>query len=109
MIGRRFFNVTGQVVPYTDGEQDDWGDVQPEAGRPRTYRGRKEQRTGSERTDSGDVQMSDVVLYLPPNAVVTGHDKWKDADGTYEVVGPPTRHSPGPLSHVEVSLRHVSG
>lgn len=76
-----------------------------------TYHCRLEQRgTPVEIVVGRDTLHSDWLLYLPPDAVVTGYDKVSHAVGLFEVAGQPypVWGSTAP-DHLEVSLRLVTG
>lgn len=100
-----------QIIPTSDGVVDEYNVETSVEGVPVTYRGRVEQRSATERTDTGDVQMSDWVAYLEPGAQVTGRDIVVYGGARFEVVGPPNHQSSpfGRLGHIELSLRHVAG
>lgn len=106
-----FLTDTVSVIPTSDGAVDEYNVETTVEGAPRVYRARVEQRSATERTQDGDVQLSDWVAYLPKGAQVAGRDIVLYGGARFEVVGPPNHHSGplGGLDHVEVSLRHVSG
>ncbi len=59
-----------------------------------------------EDTQGRDVQVADHVLFLEPDARVTGRSRVRYGAKVYEVVGPP-RVWQG--SHVEADLRRIEG
>ncbi len=93
------------------GADDDYGNAVAGFTPAGTFRCRLEQRRGEERTNDRDTQLSDWALYLSPDVVTSGRDRWVDAYGrTFEQVGPANmRSTPTGPGYVEVSLRHVEG
>lgn len=72
--------------------------------------GKLEQRSAQEVTSGRDTLISDFVLYLFPDVVVTAYDRVVDRFGrTFEVVGTPNMQSrPGSDHHLVVNLRFVA-
>ena len=96
-------------IRATTGAVDDYGNPTQTYAEVGTVRGRIEQRSGEERSVDQQVLVSDWILFLGPDAVVQGRDRFTDRFGrTFEVVGPATmRSAPERDVYVEVSLRHV--
>lgn len=75
-----------------------------------TVKGWVAQQSRSEVTDGREAQVSGWVLYLDPDATVTGRDRVVWEGTTFEVDGPPNpAWSPRGLHHYEVPLRVVAG
>ncbi len=71
---------------------------------------RLEQLAGREVTLDQQTEVADWICYLPPEADVQGGDRLQVDGRTFEVVGPPNRATtPRRASHLEVSLRHITG
>jgi hypothetical protein len=86
-----------------------YGDLERGVESSVVYRCRLEQVTGTEVTVNRSTQISNWVLYLPPDADVKASDTVKVSDTTYEVVGPPIAHkTPLTTTHIEAHLIHVS-
>jgi hypothetical protein len=106
--------LTEPVTIYrsTAGAEDDYGNVTHTWAVVRSTVGFFQQRDAVELTRDRDTQVSDWLLFLAADEVVSGRDRVGDQYGrVFEVVGTPNRpispaHGP---SHVEVSLRHVDG
>lgn len=72
------------------------GDIQP--------------RTSSEDEQGRSLQVSTAVLYLRPNAPLTGRDRVEAAGVTYQVLGPPQVVARlGEPNHMVVNVRAVEG
>ena len=99
------------VYAITEGAVDDFGNPSETWAQTATERGRFEQRTGAERTTDRETVISDWVLYLHPDTVVTSRSRVGDAYGRlFEVTGPPAMQSaPDRNVYVEASLRFVEG
>lgn len=68
------------------------------------------QRTQTEDTDQREARVSDWVLFLHPEASITGLDRVAWEGLTFEVTGPANpAWSPAGLHHLEVPLRVVVG
>lgn len=75
-----------------------------------TVKGWVSQRSASEDRDHREAQVSDWVLFLHPDATVTGHNRIQWEGITFEVDGPANpAWSPRGLHHYEVPLRVVDG
>ena len=76
------------------------------------YPARMQQTTGVEVTRDRDTQVSDWLLFLNPDAVISGDSRVVFNGSTFEVLGPPyvvsTPRTVGP-HHIEARLRHVTG
>lgn len=99
------------VVAVTEGAVDDYGNPTETWATVATEKGRFEQRSGEERSTDRATIISDWVLYLNPDTVVTASSRVADSYGrTFEVVGPPAMMSaPNRDVYVEASLRFVEG
>lgn len=100
---------TVEVLHRSDGAEDDYGNPVAEWSDGVSYPGRLEQRSGSELTVDRDTQVADWVLFLPPDAVISGDDRVTWDDMTFEVIGPPVvARAPRGPHHVEAALRRTS-
>jgi hypothetical protein len=68
------------------------------------------QTSRSEVTGEREAQVASWVLYLHPDATITGLDRVEWEGITFEVDGPPNpARTPGVLHHYEVPLRVIDG
>lgn len=77
-----------------------------------THKGRLEQTASTEVTLGRDTVVSDWLLFLPPEAVITPYDRVvvDGRTGEFEVVGlPDIEHTPRGPHHLEVRLAAVTG
>lgn len=75
-----------------------------------TVKGWVSQQSRSENLDGREAQVSGWVLFLHPDATITGKDRVVWEGITFEVDGPPNpASSPRGLHHYEVPLRVVDG
>lgn len=98
------------LTPSTDTDRyndavKDWGDA-TETG----VKGWVSQRTQTEDHDQREAQVSGWILYLHPDASITGKDRIVWEGITFEVDGPPNpAWTPRGEHHLEVPLRVVTG
>ncbi|MFD8072158.1 hypothetical protein ACFV3E_05845 [Streptomyces sp. NPDC059718] len=78
-----------------------------------TYRGRVQQLSSTETEQQNNQIITDLEVFLPPEAVVTAVDRAEVDDVTYRVYGKPQVHrGAGPiaqLDHIRIVLREVTG
>lgn len=99
------------VYPASTGT-DEYGNTVLTYGSGTDYPARMEQTTGTEVTQDRDTQVADWVLFLNPDAVITGDSRVVFNGSTFEVLGPPsTPTTPRTVGahHIEARLRHVTG
>ncbi len=94
-------NATSTIVDGFGNEQPDWATATVTRSR-----GFLQPRANREDTQGRDVQVGDHVLFLEPEARVTGRSRVRYGPEVYEVVGPP-RVWQG--SHAEADLRRIEG
>lgn len=101
---------TVTILRHTPGARDEYGNVAATWPAAETVRCRLEQRRSIEVTQDRQTVVSDWVLYLHPDQVITAKDRFLDRFGrTFTVVGAPAMQStPTRDAYVEVSLRHFS-
>ncbi len=97
----KLLNTTTTAVDAFGNEQPNWADATITM-----TRGFLQPRASREDTQGRDVQVADHVLFLEPDARVTGRSRVRYGSETYEVVGPP-RAWQG--SHIEADLRRIEG
>lgn len=96
------------MVRATDTGEDEYGNPVRSWADVGSYRARVEQRSREERVVDRDTLLSDWVAFVEPSADITGRDRLRLGELTFEVVGPPAgRKSPRGVHHLEVSLRHA--
>ncbi len=94
-------NATGTVTDNFGNTQPDWA-----TATVTLVRSFLQPRASREDTQGRDVQVADHVLFLDPDARITGRSRVRYGPETYEVVGPP-RVWQG--SHAEADLRRIEG
>ncbi len=94
-------NAAGTVTDDFGNTQPDWATATATAARAFLQPG-----SGREDTQGRDVQVADHVLFLEPDARITGRSRVRYRSEMYEVVGPP-RVWQG--SHAEADLRRIEG
>lgn len=89
--------------------EDEYGATVKTWGNPTTHRGRLSSQTPREITDGRDTLIADWVLYLLPDASITGRDRVTVNGVTFQVIGPPALlETPVQSSHIKANLRAVN-
>ncbi len=94
-------NTTGTVLDAFGNQQPDWATATVMQSRAFL-----QPRSSREDVQGRDVQVGDHLLFLKPDARVTGRSRVRYGSQVYEVVGPP-RVWQG--SHAEADLRRIEG
>lgn len=98
------------LTPGTQADRYGGTDKRWDNAEEATVKGWVAQQSRSEVTDGREAQVSGWVLYLDPDATVTGKDRIVWEGITFEVDGPPNpAWTPRGLHHYEVPLRAVTG
>lgn len=93
-------------------ETNRYGDTEKDWTNPTstTVKGWVSQRSQIEDHDQREAQVSDWILYLHPDAAITGDNRVQWEGITFEVEGPVNpAWSPRGVHHLEVPLRVVTG
>lgn len=102
----RLLTQTCTVYTHTAGSRDEYGEVADTFTAGTSYPCRLEFRTGTENLNDRDTQLAGYLLFLPPEAVLDGHDRVVVDGVTYEVDGPPLKQStPRGVHHIEARLK----
>jgi len=97
---------TGTLKHYTYTEDSRGNKVRVQPPTSTVYQCRLEQTDSQEISVGQQTVISNMRLFLPPDAVVDSEDQWTQDGVTYELVGPPaTEHDLSGPHHVVAHLR----
>lgn len=112
MTLKRLLNRPIEILPYQEGEVDEYNDSAPEYGDAVEVLGYFEQTAEDEDTQDRETSASDGLLVLPADSSLTYKDRVRVAGTTYEVDGTvnevwnPRRQI---VNHIEARLRRIEG